>query len=120
MVAGDAESAIDRAYGAADAGTHGAANHAANRSGDPAAFVATFMSALLSAANQALGMTGIGAGEQGQKEDGNGNCEPKRNGGWGDGRGLDFNVVHLGSLRRGANAPAGGILKRPCGQMVAR
>lgn len=109
MMTGNAEGALDRANGTADAGAHGTADHPADRSGDPAALVATLMGSFLDAADKALGPSGMGDGQQRQSEGCGGKHVPRGKAGWDSGRGHKPGVVHLGSLRRGAKAPPAGL-----------
>ena len=50
------EHALHCSHSAADAGTNGAADHASHRTGDPVTFIGT----LLRAADNALGVSGMG------------------------------------------------------------
>jgi hypothetical protein len=108
---GDAEHALDRAHRAADAGTNGATDHAADRTGDPVTFVRT----LSRAPHDALGMTEAGDRKQ-RKNDGGGREDEPHGKAGREGRGLNLGFVHPDSLKRSASAVN---LKRPCGQMVA-
>src|SRR5260370_24062630 len=111
---GNAEHALDRAPGAADAGANGATDHAADRTGDPVTFVRT----LLRATHDALGMTE--AGDREQRKDDGGGCENEPNGKAGrKSCRLNLGFVHLDSLNSAAIARSAANLKRPCGQMVA-
>jgi hypothetical protein len=57
-VMGNAEHALHRAYGAAHTGADRATDYAADRSGNPVAFVGAF----LGAAHDALGVAGLWQG----------------------------------------------------------
>ena len=61
---GNAEHALDRAHRTANAGTDRAANHPADWTGNPAAFIRT----LLRAADNALTVRGMRDREQGESE----------------------------------------------------
>jgi hypothetical protein len=61
---GNPEHTFDRTDGSADAGADRAADNAAHRTGGPVAFIGTF----LGAADDALGMAGMGDCLQRQRE----------------------------------------------------
>jgi hypothetical protein len=111
---GDPEHALDRAHGTADAGTNGAADHPADRAGNPVAFCG----ALVRTTHDALGVADTGRSDQRQDEGGGRKQEPQRKAGSKRCR-LNLGFVHLDSLNFATILPSAGKLKRRCGQMVA-
>ncbi|MET4386491.1 hypothetical protein ABIB73_002236 [Bradyrhizobium sp. F1.4.3] len=88
-VVGNAEHALDRAYGSSDTGTDDTSDRAAYRAGDAVAFIRTF----LGAAHDALGVARMRQARQEQSD--SGACKEQAAGQTGRQRsGRDTNFVH--------------------------
>ena len=103
-VIGNAEYAVHRADGAADAGSDRSANGAADRTGNPVAFIR----ALLRAAYDALRMPDMGDREQRERECRTRKIKPRGRTGW-QRRCSDFGVfiLFISFLMAGSIGPAG-------------